>query len=115
VASWPTLAAVRTYLRLQPEPGSDAVIQSALAAAVDFGVARFGKDPATGLDVYPPDATTVPDSAYQACLIHAARLSKRRDSTDGTIGFGDLGVIRVGRFDVDAESLYVQHAPMVFG
>jgi hypothetical protein len=48
-------------------------------------------------------------------LIHAARLYRRRDTIDGTIGFGDVGVVRVGRYDADVESLYSAVGPLVFG
>jgi hypothetical protein len=107
MAAWPTLPAVRTFLRLTPDATQDAVIQSALAAAIDYGVQRYN-------GVYPPDSTDVPDSGYEACLFHAAKLYRRRDSIDGTIGFGELAV-RVGRFDPDIDSLYAQYAPLVFG
>jgi hypothetical protein len=46
----------------------------------------------------------LPDAAHEACLIHAARLYRRR-TIDGTIGFGDMGAIRVGRYDADVEAL----------
>ena len=49
------------------------------------------------------------------CYTHP-RLYRRRDSTDGTIGFGDAGVMRIGRTDPDIEALYDKGAvgPMVF-
>jgi hypothetical protein len=108
VAAWPNLAAVRTFLRLQPDAAQDAVIGSALAAAVDYGVGRYNGR-------YDADALDVPDSGYQACLMHAARLFRRRDTVDGTINFGDAGGMRVGRIDPDIDALYAQHAPLVFG
>jgi hypothetical protein len=107
MAAWPNLAAVRTFLRLQPDAAQDAVIGSALAAAVDYGVGRYNGR-------YDADALDVPDSGYQACLLHAAKLYRRRDSVDGTIGFGET-VIRIGRYDADIDNLYAQHAPLVFG
>jgi len=115
MAAWPTLPEVRAYLRLQADPKEDAIIDQARNAAIEYGVRRFGKDATTGNDLYPVDTTDLPESARQACQIHAARLYKRRDSVDGTIGFGDLGAIRVGRVDADVEALYAQRARMVFG
>jgi hypothetical protein len=47
----------------------------------------------------------VPAQIKQATLIRAARLFKRRESPDGTVGAGDFGVIRVGRYDPDYDSL----------
>lgn len=48
---------------------------------------------------------SVPPQIKTATLIRAARLFKRRESPDGTLGAGDFGVIRVGRFDPDYDSL----------
>ena len=115
MASWPTLPEVRAYLRLQPDAKEDAIIDQARNAAIDYGVRRFGKDPTTLVDRYPADTVDLPETARQACQIHAARLYRRRDSIDGTIGFGDIGAIRVGRADADVEGLYGQQAPVIFG
>jgi hypothetical protein len=122
MASWPNLAEVRKLLRLQPDATEDAVIQTALAAAVDYGTRRVGFTITTNPDgsltyvpVYPPDTTILPDAAHEAALIHAARLYRRRDSIDGTIGFGDMGAIRVGRTDADVEALYAACSRLVFG
>lgn len=108
MAAWPTLKEVRSFLRMQPDADSDAVIGVALAAAIDYGIGKYNER-------YPGDSTDVPDSGHQACLMHAARLTRRRDTVDGTIGFGDMGVVRVGRVDADIEALYGLRAPLVFG
>jgi hypothetical protein len=122
MTAWPTLKEVRSLLRLQPDPTEDGIIQTALSAAVDYGVGRMGNSWWTFQDgtqawlpTYPPDATDVPDRAHEACLLHAARLYRRRDSIDGTLGFGDLGVVRVGRTDADVDGLYGSVGPVVFG
>ena len=47
----------------------------------------------------------VPTAIRQATVILAMRLFKRLDSPLGVTGFGDMGVMRVGRFDPDVESL----------
>jgi len=49
--------------------------------------------------------TPVPDQIQQATLILAARLAERRFSPLGVAGFGDLGAVRVSRFDADIENL----------
>ena len=111
MAFYPKLPEVRSFLRLQPDPAEDGIITTALAAAVDYCNRRTNyKYP-----VPPSDDGTLPDAAHQACLIHAARLYRRRDTVDGTIGFGDLGVVRVGRVDPDIEALYSLVGPLVFG
>lgn len=47
----------------------------------------------------------VPDEISEACLLLASRLFRRKDSPEGVAGFNDLGVVRVGRYDPDYESL----------
>lgn len=49
---------------------------------------------------------SVPDAIRQACLIQSQRVLKRRYSPEGTVGFADLGVIRLqARLDPDVEQL----------
>jgi hypothetical protein len=48
---------------------------------------------------------SVPIAIKQATIIMSLRQFKRYDSPLGAAGFGDLGVIRVGRFDPDIEAL----------
>jgi hypothetical protein len=120
MSAWPKLPEVRSLLRLQPDPTEDAVITTALAAAVDFGVRRLGGETFVNPDgsttwvwSYPQDTTLLPDGAHEACLLHAARLYRRRDSIDGTISWGDVGV-RVGRVDPDVMGLYDSIGPWGF-
>lgn len=120
-AGWPKLADVRTYLQKQPDPTEDAVIDSARLAAIDYGAQR------TARAVYNPDGTisyvtkwppatdTLPDALYDACLKHAAALYRRRDSIDGTVGWGDMGVVRLSGRDPDIERGYALYSPLVFG
>ena len=111
MADWPKLPEVRQWLRLAANADDDAIISSALAAAIDFGDRRTDHkyDPV----IVPPGA--VPDLVHEACLMHAARLYKRRDSIDGSLGFGEAGIIRVGRADPDITAMYDAVGPMVFG
>ena len=112
MANWPTLQDVRRLLRLAGgDANEDAVITSALNAAIGYGNARLNyKYP-----IPPYDDGLLPDAAYQACLLHSARLYRRRDSLDGTIAWGDAGAIRVGRVDPDVDMLYATLGPVVFG
>jgi hypothetical protein len=109
VAEWPSLKEVRTFLRLQVDPTEDAVIDSARLAAIDFGIRYLGGGR------FPADTVDLPDTAHQAAIQHAARLYKRRDSVDGTLGYGELGVVQVGRTDPDVLALYSVVRPAVFG
>ena len=106
-ATWPDLKTVRTYLRLQPDAVEDTVIDQARLAAVDYANRRTNQVYASG--------GFVPDLAFDACVKHAARLYRRRDSIDGTLGFGDVGLVRVGRTDPDIDAAYAAVGPVVFG
>jgi hypothetical protein len=114
MAAWPTLREVRSWVRQgrpaqPPDEAEDALIDTARRAAIDFGIRRLGGR-------YDEDADNLPYSAHLAALMDAGRLYRRRDSLDGTIGFGDLGAVRVGRADPDVERLYASAgAPVVFG
>lgn len=48
---------------------------------------------------------SVPTQIRQATILLASRHYKRYDSPLGVAGFGDLGVMRVGRVDPDVENL----------
>jgi hypothetical protein len=111
MANWPTMQEVRSYLVMQPDAVNDGFITVALMSAIDYGNRRMNfKHP-----IPPYDDGTLPDQVHYACLIHASRLYKRRNSVDGTLGLGDQGVIRIGRFDADIDSAYDSVGPMVFG
>jgi hypothetical protein len=112
---WPELSDVRAELRLASDPNEDPIIGRALAAAIDWGEGvtngRFHTtDPDTGDDVL-----DVPDGPWHACLLHASRLYRRRDSVDGTIGWGDQGIVRVGRVDPDIWAGYGRKVWTVVG
>jgi hypothetical protein len=108
-AGWPRLADVRTWLRMQPDPTEDVVIDQARMAAVDYGVNRMSGR-------WPADTDEwLPDAVWQAARMDAGRIYRRRDSLDGTVAWGDMGAVRVGRTDPDVERLYALYAPLVFG
>jgi hypothetical protein len=112
VVDWPTLPEVRTFLRVVGT-GDDTVIDSARAAAVAYGNRRTRYR-------WPPGAQSawvapLPDDVHEAALIHAARIYRRRDSIDGTVGWADVGLTHIGRVDPDVEALYAGVGPVVFG
>jgi hypothetical protein len=49
--------------------------------------------------------SAIPEAVKQAAILLSIRTFKRLDSPFGVAGFGDLGVIRVGRTDPDIEAL----------
>jgi hypothetical protein len=46
--------------------------------------------------------------------MEGGRLYRRRDSVDGTIGWGDMGLVRVGPKDPDIETLIAAYLTIVF-
>lgn len=113
MAGWPTLPEVRAFLRITGT-GDDSVIDQARQAAIDYGNRRTnyrwdpGVDPATW-------TTYLPWAVHEAAVIHAARLYRRRDSIDGTVGWADVGLTHIGRVDPDVEAMYASVGPLVFG
>jgi hypothetical protein len=87
----------------------DAVVESARLAAIDYCVGRIDQSISGPLDGSVP----IPAGIYEAALLYAARFYRRRDSLDGTIGWGDMGVIRVGVKDNDAEALLARYLAIV--
>jgi hypothetical protein len=56
---------------------------------------------------------SVPTAVKQATILLAMRQFKRYDSPLGVAGFGDLGVMRVGRVDPDIEALLMPFKKLV--
>lgn len=47
----------------------------------------------------------IPDEVNEACILRAAALFKRKEAVFGVAGFGDFGVVRIGRRDPDVMEL----------
>ena len=58
--------------------------------------------------------TSVPTAIKQATVLLSARIFKRNDSPGGVMGFGDLGIIRVGRMDPDIDRLIQPYKKLRF-
>ena len=56
----------------------------------------------------------LPTAIKQATVILASRIFKRNDAPLGVAGFGDLGVIRVGKIDPDVEAMIMPFKKMRF-
>ena len=108
MAGWPTLPEVRRLLRMQPDDTEDLVIDAARLAAIKYGIRRTNNQ-------WPDDADPVDDDVREAAMLDAARIYRRRDSLDGTVAWGDMGAIRIGRADPDVERMYSGAGPVVFG
>ena len=108
-ADWPLLADVKALLRVE-DAGDDALISTNLAAAIVWVTARVESQWTD------PDGTAfLPDPLFTVAELEAARLTRRRDSVDGTIGWGDMGVVRVGPKDPDIETLLAPYLAIVIG
>lgn len=49
--------------------------------------------------------SAIPDEVEEACLLRAASIFKRKEAIFGVAGFGDFGVVRIGRQDPDVMDL----------
>jgi hypothetical protein len=112
-ADWPTVADVQNLLRVQAgNAGDDQLIADDLAAAIQWTINRI--DP-----MYVPGSATFvapfSDALFTVAQYETARLYRRRDSVDGTIGWGDMGVVRVGPKDPDIETLIAPYLAIVIG
>jgi hypothetical protein len=107
---WPTVDDVKRWLRLGPAAtDDDEVIAQDLAAAI---AATTSECPAP-TDPASPDF--LPDDLFLATMMDAGRLVRRRDSVDGTLGWGDSGIVRVGQKDPDIQRLKAPWLAMVIG
>jgi hypothetical protein len=107
-ADWPQLQDVKDYLRLGADTSDDGVVGQALAAAVAWVTGRVSP---TWTDQ--TDPAFLVDPLYTAALMEAGRLYRRRDSVDGTIGWGDMGIVRVGPKDPEIETLIAAYLAIV--
>ncbi len=107
-ADWPQVADVKDYLRLGADTSDDAVVGQALAAAIAWVTARVAP---TWTD--PAGEGYLVDALYTVALMEAGRLYRRRDSVDGTIGWGDMGIVRVGPKDPEIETLIAAYLAIV--
>jgi hypothetical protein len=112
VAEWPTHEEVLQLLRLPDASSDDDVVEWARLAGIDYCVGRIDPNYWSGAD---PGTAPVADAIHQAALFMCARFYRRRDSLDGTIGWGEMGVVRVGIQDPDAERLLARFLPVVIG
>ena len=58
--------------------------------------------------------SAIPTAIEQATVILGSRIFKRNDAPLGVTGFGDLGVIRVGKIDPDVEAMIMPYKRMRF-
>lgn len=107
-AGWPTLDDVKSLLRLGTDTTDDTLVTQNLDAAIGWVTERC--DPiytTAGSDRF------LPAQLFTVAQYEAARLYRRRDSVDGTIGWGDMGVVRVGPKDPDIETMIAAYLVIV--
>ena len=105
---WPTVEDVASLLRLGADAASDPLLATSLAAAIDWVTNRADAQWTT-----PGAPGFLPDALFTVAQLEAGRLYRRRDSTDGTIGWGDAGVVRVGPKDPDIETMLAPYLALV--
>jgi hypothetical protein len=111
-ADWPGVDDVKAVLRIGDSTDDDALVASNLAAAIAWVTNRVDPMYVPGSDTY---IGSLADPLYTVALYEAARLYRRRDSVDGTIGWGDMGVVRVGPKDPDIETMIAPYLALVCG
>jgi hypothetical protein len=110
VPGWPTVADVQNLLRVEAGvAGDDTLIGQDLNAAIGWVMARCMPQYVT-----PGDDRFLPAQLFTVAQHEAGRLYRRRDSVDGTIGWGDMGVVRVGPKDPDIETMIAPFLNVVF-
>jgi hypothetical protein len=105
---WPVVQDVKDYLRVGSDTTDDTVVTQQLNAAIAWVSSRVGAQ------WLPENGGLLPYPLYTATVMEAARLYRRRDSVDGTIGWGDMGVVRVGPKDPDIETMLAPYLNVVF-
>jgi hypothetical protein len=111
--SWPTVDDVKAYLRLgDGATPDDGLVADQLAAAIGWVSSRVDQLYVPGSATY---GGTLPDPLYTVAVMEAGRLYRRRDSVDGTVGWGDMGVVRVGPKDPDIETMIAAYLVVVVG
>ena len=119
MAAWPTAADLTEWLRTEAvEASAASVVEMAFDAADELLRTRIdsalllARAAAAGIVTDPDDdaydaavlAAWCPSSVRQAILIRAAAIYTRRDSTNGTISFGEFAT-RVAKQDPDVDEL----------
>ena len=106
---WPSVTDVQNWLRTQGAPPSEVTVtQQALNAAIDYVTQRSDPQYTTpGLPGF------LPAGLFQAALLDACRGYRRRDSVDGTVGWGDMGIVRIGPKDPEVEKYLTPYEHIV--
>jgi hypothetical protein len=111
VVGWPTVTDVENWLRTVGQPAAEQTVTGqALSASIDWVTMRADPQWTTpGLPGF------LPAGLFQAALLDACRGYRRRDSVDGTVGWGDMGIVRVGPKDPEVEKYLAPYVAVVFG
>ena len=113
--TWPTHDNVVTMLRLPDASVDNDVVEWARLAAIDYVIGRVDPQRCGWAEGDDPRTAAVPDAVFEATLLGAARWYRRRDSLDGTIGWGEQGVVRVGYKDPDVDAALAQYMAIPIG
>jgi len=111
-AAWPTVTDVQNLLRVETgDPGDDTLVAQELAAAIVWTQNRTATRWWCEWD--PDYQGVLADPLFTVAMHEAARLYRRRDSVDGTVGWGDQGVVRIGPKDPDIETMIAPYLAIV--
>lgn len=100
MADWPDVDRLARWVNVSTPTETEAAILDELVAAVPPHVRAYCDRTFDGLD-----DVELPEPVAEAALLLEGRLWQRRNSLDGTVGFGDAGVVTVARTDSDVYRL----------
>jgi hypothetical protein len=103
----PTIDEVREWLRLTDDI-DDYALQQGLDAALTFQQTTLRFPIYTAANCNSPELISQPfysDDLRLAAMLRCARYLARRNSPEGLVGFGDLGVVQVAMSDRDIGQL----------
>jgi hypothetical protein len=86
-------------------PGYDTPTVTQAYNAAEAWVSKRVRYPVVNPLVEPPEPLEAPDDLKQAVRFQTARYLARRNSPDGMVGLGDLGVARIPVSDQDVQTL----------
>jgi hypothetical protein len=100
MADWPDVDRLARWINIAVPSPAETLTLEEIVAAVPEAIRQYCDRPDEWVDV-----DTVPEPVAEAALLFEGRLWQRRNSLDGTVGFGDAGVVTVARSDGDVMRL----------
>jgi hypothetical protein len=101
MADWPDVERLARWINIAVPTPSESATLTEIVAAVPEAIRQYCDRAFDDIE----DLDDVPEPVAEAALLFEGRLWQRRNSLDGTVGFGDAGVVTVARSDGDVMRL----------